>query len=128
MVSERITYIYIYIKANLLFFPHMGWYNILKKAMVFNIGTINIAKVKRRNAIDKWVLIIVRRASTPLHRQRHSKSWCGDGARTDEMSSSTKSWSTRHHEWAGVSVLAFVSGHHNAWIIERSLNSFLHIT
>ena len=118
----------------------MGWYNVLKKAMVFKQrrpwgaktplikktgvnGTI-MAKVQRRQAIGKWLLMLLIVRWSPLH--RHTKSCCGSGGDARTQMSITKTWT--RHDCAGMIVLAFVSGHHNAGITERSLNSFLNIT
>lgn len=91
-----------------------------------------MTKVQRRQAIGKWMLmlllllllVVVVTLSIPLH--WHTESCCGSGrdagiySRTDEI--------RPRHERAGVSVLAFVSGDHNAWVGETSLHSFFHIT
>lgn len=98
---------------------------LVKKTRV-NGGTI-MTKFQRRQAIGKWMLVlpvVVVRLSIPLH--WHTESCCGSGgdagvySRNDEI--------RPRHERAGVSVLAFVSGDHNAWVGGRSLHSLFHIT
>lgn len=89
--SQRENYIAVMDCSNLLFFQHVGWYDVLKKAMVFkqrrpwsaktplmkktgvNIGT-NMANAQRRQAIAKWLLIV---RWSPLH--WHAKSCCCPG-------------------------------------------------